>query len=108
MGVGGMTDEEKAMTQFKNTICANCKDKDVCDVSILDCAYYDSIYGQAYLDGLAEGRKEQDIKDLQEQLVKIKMVASSWIMSLEDVRASEVNNRRFEVLRELEKRVTEC
>lgn len=49
-----------------------------------------------------------EIEELEEQIEKMKMVASSWIMSLEDVRASEVNNRRFEVLRELEKRVAEC
>lgn len=53
-----MTDEEKAMTQFKKTFCTTCKYKDVCDVSILDCSCYDSTYRQSYLDGLAEGRKE--------------------------------------------------
>ena len=92
-----MIDEEKACKAICN--CEPCKKP---------CAM-----AKCYLGGLAEGeeyRKElvKDIKDLQEQIEKIKTVASSWIMSLEDVRASEVNNRRFEVLRELEKRVTEC
>lgn len=39
-----MTDEEQAMTQFKNTFCTTCEDKEICDISILDCTAYDSIY----------------------------------------------------------------
>lgn len=51
-----MTDEEQAMTQFKNTFCTTCEDKEICDISILDCTAYDSIYKQAYLAGLKAGR----------------------------------------------------
>lgn len=42
---------------------------------------------------------------LEKQIENLKMVTSSWIMSLMDVRESEVNNRRGEVLREIERRM---
>lgn len=45
--------------------------------------------------------------ELRTQIENLKMVTSSWIMLLEDVRASEVNNRRGEVLREIERRMKE-
>ena len=51
-----MTDEEQAMTQFKNTFCITCEDKEICDISILNCTAYDSIYKQAFLAGLKEGK----------------------------------------------------
>lgn len=45
--------------------------------------------------------------ELLEQIENLKVVASSWIMSLMDVRESEVNDRRGEVLREIERRMKE-
>lgn len=44
---------------------------------------------------------------LEKQIENLKMVTSSWIMSLEDVKESKVNDRRNEVLRELERRMKE-
>ena len=44
---------------------------------------------------------------LEKQIENLKMVTSSWIMSLMDVRESVVNNRRGEVLREIERRMKE-
>ena len=41
------------------------------------------------------------------QIENLKMVASSWIMSLMDVRESEVNDRHYAVLREIERRMKE-
>lgn len=44
---------------------------------------------------------------LEKQIENLKVVASSWIMSLMDVRESEVNDRRGEVLKEIERRMKE-
>lgn len=42
---------------------------------------------------------------LEKQIENLKMVTSSWIMSLMDVKESKVNDRRGEVLKEIERRM---
>lgn len=54
-----------------------------------------------------QNEKAEMAEDFAKQIENLKMVASSWIMSLMDVRGSEVNNRRGEVLREIERRMKE-
>ena len=103
--------------QYKPNCCTECTFADECfSEARIKCADYE-IAIKEYDRGLADGLKvgcvkgrelEKEIAELKAQLEKMKICASSWIMSLEDVRASKVNDRRGEVLRELEKRVNEC
>ena len=48
------------------------------------------------------------VKTAKDEIDKLKLCASSWIMSLEDVHARDVEKRREEVIKELEERVKKC
>ena len=54
---------------------------------------------------ILQNEKAEMAEDFAKQIENLKMVTSSWIMSLMDVRESKVNNRRGEVLKEIERRM---